>query len=126
MGISALLGALQAGSRTLGPAVQADLVAADAERTGQRREGSFFAAMNLVEKTAAGGAVGLTGIALGAIGLRSGASQPPEVVHALRLLISILPAVLIVLSALILLTTTRRQSSTRSTRAVAAELVATD
>jgi len=103
MGIAAALGTLQAGSRTLAPAVQADLVAADSRRTGQHREGTYFAVMNLVEKFAAGGAVGLTGVALGAIGLHPGASQTAEVTDALRVLISLLPAGLIVLSATILL-----------------------
>jgi GPH family glycoside/pentoside/hexuronide:cation symporter len=103
MAIAAMLGALQAGSRTLGPAVQSDLVAADTRRTGQHRQGTYFAVMNLVEKFAAGGAVGLTGVALGVIGIQPGETQTAEVTHSLRLLISLLPGALIALSAAILL-----------------------
>ena len=108
MAIAAMLGALQAGSRTLGPAVQADLVAADTRRTGQHREGTYFAVMNLVEKFAAGGAVALTGVALGVIGIQPGDTQTVEVTHSLRLLISLLPGALIALSAAILLIAVRR------------------
>lgn len=75
---------------------------ADARNTGQRREGTYFAVMNLVEKFAAGGAVGLTGIALGVIGIQANATQSPEVTQALRVLVSLLPAGMIALSAAIL------------------------
>lgn len=115
MGIVAMLGALQAGTRTLTPSVQADLVARDSLETGQHREGTYFAVMNLVEKSAAGGAVGLTGVALGVIGFQPGAVQAPEATQALRVLISVLPAALVVLSAAILLGTGR--SGTRLRRA---------
>ena len=57
----------------------------------------------LVEKFAAGGAVGLTGVALGVIGNQPGETQTAEVTHSLRLLISLLPGALIALSAAILL-----------------------
>ncbi len=114
MGVATMLGALQAGSRTLAPAVQADLVAADSHRTGQRREGSYFAVMNLVEKSAAGAAVGLTGMALGVIGIQPGVLQAPEVAQALRVLISVLPAGLIAISAAILLGTGRSKTPLRA------------
>ncbi len=115
MGIVVMLGALQAGSHTLTPSVQADQVARDTLETGQHREGTYFAVMNLVEKSAAGGAVGLTGVALGVIGFQPGAVQAPEAIQALRVLISVLPAALVVLSAAILVGTGRSKTRLRQT-----------
>jgi len=116
------------GSRTLTPSVQADLVARDTLETGQHREGTYFAVMNLVEKCGSGGAVALTGVALGVIGFQPGATQAPEATQALRVLISVLPAALVVLSAAILVGTGRSKARLRNTDRGArnAELVASE
>ena len=48
--ITVVIGLSQAGMRTLAPSVKADVIDWDEVRTGERKEGTYFAAWNLVDK----------------------------------------------------------------------------
>ena len=49
---------------TVGPSVQGDVIDYDEHRTGERKEGSYFAAWNFVYKSAFGIMLALTGFVL--------------------------------------------------------------
>lgn len=81
-----------------------DVVEEDAARTGQRREGTFYAVFIFLQKVAL--SVGLAGSAylLGLLGYVNPeaagayAAQPEPVLRALRLLVSLVPAAFLLLS----------------------------
>ena len=56
---------------TIGPSVQGDVIDYDEHRTGERKEGSYFAAWNFVYKSAFGIMLALTGFVLDSVGLRA-------------------------------------------------------
>ena len=67
------IGAIFAGSAagcggTLGPSVQSDIIDFDELRTGERKEGAYFAAWNFVYKSSTGVMIMLTGFVLQAAG----------------------------------------------------------
>ena len=51
--------------------------------TGDRKEGSYFAAWNLVQKLAGGAAIGIAGLALQAIGYEANTVQDPATTKAI-------------------------------------------
>jgi GPH family glycoside/pentoside/hexuronide:cation symporter len=86
----------------LGPALLASVVDADARRTGERREGIYFAAKEFVEK-ASGAAVALVaGVALQLSGFVPNAEQGPGTLFAIRGCLSFLPGVTFFAGALLL------------------------
>ena len=60
---------------TLGQALKADTIDVDEFPTGQRKEGAYFAAWNLMAKTASGLMVALCGMALQWSGFNPGTEQ---------------------------------------------------
>jgi GPH family glycoside/pentoside/hexuronide:cation symporter len=84
------------------PSVQADVIDYDEHRTGQRKEGTYFAAWSLAFKTAGGFSIILTGFALQYAGFTPNAEQSETTKLALRILIAIVPAVLYAASAAML------------------------
>ena len=63
--VFAVLAGLAAGcGGTVGPSVQGDVIDYDEQLTGERKEGSYFAAWNFVYKSAAGIMLALTGFVL--------------------------------------------------------------
>jgi Na+/melibiose symporter-like transporter len=80
MVVSALLaGSAQACGNSIGQALKADVIDLDEHRTGERKEGSYFAAWSFVNKL--GGAVlaGSAGFALGFAGFVPNVEQTPLV-----------------------------------------------
>ena len=73
------------------PSLQADVIDWDESRTGERKEGVYFAAWHLAEKVALGVAGAVTGLALSASGFTPNGSQGDAAVLTMRLLISALP-----------------------------------
>jgi GPH family glycoside/pentoside/hexuronide:cation symporter len=73
------------------PSLQADVIDWDELRTGQRKEGVYFAAWNLAEKLALGVAGGATGLALAASGFVPNQPQDGAALLAMRLLLSLFP-----------------------------------
>jgi GPH family glycoside/pentoside/hexuronide:cation symporter len=83
-----------------------DIIEHDQLKTGQRREGSYYAFASFFQKLATGIAIWTMGQALALTGYitpESGAPlpvQPPEAVHAIRAFMGPVPAVLLVLAIL--------------------------
>ena len=73
------------------PSLQADVIDWDELRTGQRKEGVYFAAWHLAEKLALGVAAGVTGLALAASGFVPNQGQGAPALLAMRLLLSLFP-----------------------------------
>ena len=73
------------------PSLQADVIDWDELRTGERKEGVYFAAWHLTEKLALGVAAGATGLALAASGFVPNQPQGGAALLAMRLLLSFFP-----------------------------------
>lgn len=78
---------------TVGPSVQADVIDYDEYRTGERKEGSYFAAWNFVHKSAIGVMALITGYVLQFSGYVPNVEQTMTVKIALMTLYSILPLI---------------------------------
>ena len=73
------------------PSIQADIIDWDELRTGERKEGAYFAVWSFVRKGAFGLTAGATGIALASTGFVPNAEQPPETLLAMRALFGLFP-----------------------------------
>jgi len=73
------------------PSLQADVIDWDELRTGERKEGVYFAAWHLAEKMALGVAAAITGLALASSGFLPNQPQPGAALLAMRLLLSLFP-----------------------------------
>ncbi len=91
-GVVAIGAAFGAGSM-IGPSIKADVIDWDEARTGERKEGSYFALWNFATKSGAAVAIALTGLALQWAGFRANVEQTPEVASAIRALFAGLPCV---------------------------------
>jgi GPH family glycoside/pentoside/hexuronide:cation symporter len=76
---------------TIGPSIQADVIDYDEYRTGERKEGAYFAAWNFVFKAAYGVTLMTTGYVLQFSGFEPNAVQSEEVKLALRSLFGAFP-----------------------------------
>lgn len=73
------------------PSIQADIIDWDELRTGERKEGAYFAVWSFVRKGAFGLTAGATGIALAATGFVPNAEQGPDTLLAMRALFGLFP-----------------------------------
>ena len=80
-----------AGSDVVFPSVQADVIDYDEYRTGERKEGVYFAGWAFASKTAGAGAAALVGFMLFASGFEPNAAQSPASLMTIRLLICAVP-----------------------------------
>ena len=87
----------------VGPSVQADVVDFDEHETGERKEGSYFAIWNFIRKGAAGVVAALTGILLQWAGFEPNVAQSEGTLMTIRVLYTVLPAVMISVGALVFL-----------------------
>jgi GPH family glycoside/pentoside/hexuronide:cation symporter len=78
----------------VGPSLKADVVDWDEARTGERKEGSYFATWNFAQKGAAGVSVWAIGLMLAATGFVPNAAQSDSTIFGMRLLASAFPFVL--------------------------------
>jgi GPH family glycoside/pentoside/hexuronide:cation symporter len=78
-------------SVVLGPSLKADIVDLDEAETGERKEGTFFAAWNLAIKGAIGVSIALSGFVLSATGFRPNVAQSEDALLGIRMLVSFLP-----------------------------------
>jgi GPH family glycoside/pentoside/hexuronide:cation symporter len=78
----------------VGPSLKADVVDWDESHTGERKEGSYFAAWTFVQKGAGGVAVWAIGLMLAVTGFVPNAPQSEGTLFGMRLLASALPFVL--------------------------------
>ncbi len=74
-------------------AIQADVIDYDEFLTGRRQEGWYIGIWSVVKKLAAAVSVGAGLTLLGMAGYEPGESQPPEVIHALKVLYALVPSV---------------------------------
>lgn len=93
--LTALVGLSNAGMRIFSVSLQADVIDWDEAMTGERKEGTYFAAWNWIDKLAGAASVAVVGIAIQGA---DGGIDPRGVV----LVVSYLPAALLAASAWIL------------------------
>ena len=83
----------------VGPSLQADLIDYDEYRTGERKEGAYFALWNFVRKAANGITGALAGVALQLSGFVPNAEQTPETLQAISFLYAGVPGIAMLLGA---------------------------
>lgn len=102
-----LIGALGAGSVLVAMTMVADTIEYDRLKTGQRREGMYIGAFELMQTTSFVVAPLLAGFAFSAAGLvpgqRAAGDQPQSAIDAIRIMMSVLPAVCSSLGVLLVL-----------------------
>jgi GPH family glycoside/pentoside/hexuronide:cation symporter len=86
---------------TIGPSVQGDVIDYDEHVTGERKEGSYFAAWNFVYKSALGIMLLMTGFALEFSGFVPNQEQTMEVQLVMVGLYGLFPLVCYVVGALL-------------------------
>jgi GPH family glycoside/pentoside/hexuronide:cation symporter len=85
----------------MGPSIQADVIDWDEHATGERKEGSYFAAWNFVFKVANGLTQGLTGLVLTFSGYVPNVDQTPGVKLTILALYGLFPMACYVIGALL-------------------------
>jgi GPH family glycoside/pentoside/hexuronide:cation symporter len=85
-------GALSGAGAVVGPSLKADVVDWDEARTGERKEGAYFATWNFAQKAAGGISIWIVGSMLAMTGYVPNAVQTEEALAGIRLLYSTLPA----------------------------------
>jgi len=98
---SVIAGSANACALTLGQALKADLVDVDEHRTGERKEGAYFAAWSFVAKLANGLMIGVVGIVLDAVGYVPNVEQPEPVRFAMLFLMGGMPVIGYAIGALL-------------------------
>ncbi len=91
-----------AGGGSIGPSVQSDVIDYDELRTGQRKEGSYYAAWNFVAKGALGVILLLTGFALQFAGFAPNQEQSMDVKITMILLYAVFPLILCTTGAILM------------------------
>jgi len=86
---------------TLGPSVQGDVIDFDEYQTGERKEGSYFAAWNFVYKSALGVMLLLTGFVLDFAGFVPNQEQTMQVKLAMVSLYGLFPLVCYTIGAVL-------------------------
>jgi len=90
---SVIAGSANACAVTLGQALKADLVDVDEHRTGERKEGAYFAAWSFVAKLANGIMIAIVGVVLDLVGYVPKAEQSETVRFALVFLMGGMPLI---------------------------------
>lgn len=119
--ITMAFGMLTGAGAVLGPSLKADVIDTDEARTGERKEGTFFAAWGLAMKGAVGCSILLSGVVLDLSGFEPNVAQSDRALMGLRLLTSVIPVVLHLLAVLLLMRFTldaRRYAAERSGRTI--------
>ena len=91
LGLVAVAGAAGGCLDVILPSIQADVIDTDELRTGQRKEGIYFAAWHFAAKTAIGISGMFVGLVLEASGFRPNVVQDPDALFTLRLLMGGVP-----------------------------------
>jgi sugar (glycoside-pentoside-hexuronide) transporter len=87
---------------TLGQALKADVIDMDEYRTGERKEGAYFATWNFVSKLAAGVMMGVVGLSLQWVGFVPNAEQAPMTEFTMRFLMGGVPFIGFGIAAVVL------------------------
>ncbi len=86
--------------QVVGPSIQADVIDYDEYRTGERKEGAYFAVWNFMRKSAYGIAAMLSGVMLTAVGFEPNAVQSEQARLGMRVLFSVVPGCCYVIGTL--------------------------
>ena len=86
---------------TIAPSIQSDIIDYDEYKTGERKEGSYFAAFNFVFKSAAGVMIFITGYVLQFSGFVPNQEQTMTVQVAMVTLYGLLPLVCYTIGAIL-------------------------
>jgi len=89
--------------QVVAPSIQADVIDWDEWRTGERKEGAYFAVWNFMRKTAYGLSAMAVGYVLTAVGFVPNAEQTPETLEGMRAIIGFVPGACYALGFLLLL-----------------------
>jgi GPH family glycoside/pentoside/hexuronide:cation symporter len=89
--LAGLGGLSSGGGDVVFPSLQADVIDYDEYRTGQRKEGVYFAAWHFAAKTATGLAHLVTGVVLSTSGFLPNQAQDESALFAIRTLMSLFP-----------------------------------
>lgn len=101
--VLAMLGGTAAGCGAMvGPSIQVDVIDYDEYKTGQRKEGAYFAAWNFVFKSATGITIMATLSVLEFVGFEPNIEQSEEVKFAIVALYSLAPLICYLLGALLI------------------------
>jgi len=99
----AVLGGTAAGcGAMIGPSIQADVIDFDEYKTGQRKEGTYFAAWNFVFKSATGITIMTTLSVLDLVGFEPNVAQNEDVKFAIIALYSLAPLTCYLIGAMLL------------------------
>lgn len=100
--IFAVFAGLAAGcGGTIAPSIQSDIIDYDEYKTGERKEGSYFAAFNFVHKSATGVMIMITGYVLQISGFVPNQEQTMEVQVSMVFLYGLVPLISFVIGAVI-------------------------
>ena len=121
LAISIGVGMLNGCGAVVGPSLKADVVDWDEAESGERKEGSYFAAWNFVQKGAAGIAVWVVGVMLAFTGFVPNVVQSDSTIAGMRLLSSATPCLfhLAALAMLAMFTLNQQQHALARQRAIA-------
>lgn len=86
-----LLGAAAGCGNVIAPSVQSDIIDWDELRTGERKEGGYFAAFSFMQKSAAGVTIMLSGVVLQVAGYEPNVDQSEAVQTAIKALYALFP-----------------------------------
>lgn len=98
--LSFLLGVASGVGSVIYPSIQADVIDYDEYQTGERKEGVYLSALNLVRKSAGSVTALITGLVLQLVGFEPNAEQSEQTQEALRSLFALLPAACYVIGAI--------------------------
>lgn len=99
--VMAILGFAGCCGHGIGPAICSDCIDYDEYITGERKEGAYFAFWHFVYKLPMGVLTAVLGIMLQSVGFVPGAEQTAEVKLFLRIMISIVPTILFIISIIL-------------------------
>jgi GPH family glycoside/pentoside/hexuronide:cation symporter len=93
IGVAVIAGVAIACLDVVLPSIQADVIDYDELRTGERKEGVYFAVWHLAAKVSTGIAAAMVGFLLQGVGFEANAQQSPATIDAIRMLMSGVPLV---------------------------------
>ena len=114
--ISVFFGVMNGCGAVVGPSLKADVVDWDEAETGERKEGSYFAAWNFVQKSAGGIAVWAIGVTLAMTGFTPNVAQSEEAIFGMRVLASAAPCFLHILALILMARFALTESEHRAAR----------
>lgn len=124
--ISVAFGLMNGSGAVIGPSLKADVVDWDEAATGERKEGSYFAAWNFVQKGAGGISIWAIGVTLALTGFVPNVPQSDDTLRGMRLLVSVGPCVLHLLAIAIMVRFSLDEAAHAKARQQAASRVATN